>query len=213
MKTDDLITMLASGAQNVEANAVQRRYATALGWGGFGATLLMAVMLGVRPDLAEAALLPMFWVKFALPASLLAGGLLAVVRLSRPGVPLGRVSSALVAPVIVIWLLAAVALIGAAPEARSALIFGETWKTCPFNVTLLSMPSFVALMWAMRGLAPTQLALSGAAAGLLSGAIGATVYALHCPEMQAPFLAIWYLIGMLIPTALGALLGPRLLRW
>jgi hypothetical protein len=31
--------------------------------------------------------------------------------------------------------------------------------------------------------------------------------------MQAPFLAIWYLLGMLIPTALGALLGPRLLRW
>jgi hypothetical protein len=213
MKTDDLITMLASGVQSVEANALQRRYATALGWGGFGATLLMAIMLGVRPDLAEASLLPMFWVKFFLPASLLAGGLIAVVRLSRPGARLGRVTSALVAPVVAIWLLAAVALLGAAPEARSALIFGETWKTCPFNVTLLSMPAFVALMWAMRGLAPTQLALSGAAAGLLSGAIGATVYSLHCPEMQAPFLAIWYLLGMLIPTALGALLGPRLLRW
>jgi hypothetical protein len=170
-------------------------------------------MLGVRPDLAEASLLPMFWVKFFLPASLLAGGLIAVVRLSRPGARLGRVTSALVAPVVAIWLLAAVALLGAAPEARSALIFGDTWKTCPFNVTLLSMPAFVALMWAMRGLAPTQLALSGAAAGLLSGAIGATVYSLHCPEMQAPFLAIWYLLGMLIPTALGALLGPRLLRW
>jgi hypothetical protein len=213
MKTDDLITMLASGVQSVEANALQRRYATALGWGGFGATLLMAIMLGVRPDLAEASLLPMFWVKFFLPASLLAGGLIAVVRLSRPGARLGRVTSALVAPVVAIWLLAAVALLGAAPEARSALIFGDTWKTCPFNVTLLSMPAFVALMWAMRGLAPTQLALSGAAAGLLSGAIGATVYSLHCPEMQAPFLAIWYLLGMLIPTALGALLGPRLLRW
>jgi hypothetical protein len=213
MKTDDLITMLASGVQSVEANALQRRYATALGWGGFGATLLMAIMLGVRPDLAEASLLPMFWVKFFLPASLLAGGLIAVVRLSRPGARLGRVTSALVAPVVAIWLLAAVALLGAAPEARSALIFGDTWKTCPFNVTLLSMPAFVALMWAMRGLAPTQLALSGAAAGLLSGAIGATVYSLHCPEMQAPFLAIWYLLGMLIPTALGALFGPRLLRW
>jgi len=213
MKTDDLIAMLASGAQSVEANALQRRYATALGWGGFGATLLMAITLGVRPDLAEASLLPMFWVKFALPASLLAGGLIAVARLSRPGTRLGRVTSALAAPVVAIWLLAAVVLLGGAPEARGELIFGETWKSCPFNVTLLSMPAFVALMWAMRGLAPTQLALSGAAAGLLSGAIGATVYSLHCPEMQAPFLAVWYLLGMLIPTALGALLGPRLLRW
>ena len=213
MKTDELISMLANGAQAVEPHALRRRYAIALGWGGFGATLLMAIMLGVRPDLAEAAWLPMFWVKLALPVALLATALLAVLRLSRPGVRLGRVPSALAAPVLAIWLLAGVALLGAAPGARSQLIFGETWASCPFNIALLSMPVFIALMWAMRGLAPTRLALSGAAAGLLSGAMGAAVYTLHCPEMDAPFLAIWYLLGMLIPTTLGALLGPRLLRW
>lgn len=49
--------------------------------------------------------------------------------------------------------------------------------------------------------------------GSLAGALGALVYALHCPEVQAPFLAVWYLAGMAIPTALGAVLGPRLLRW
>ena len=43
--------------------------------------------------------------------------------------------------------------------------------------------------------------------------MGALVYTLHCPEMEAPFLAVWYLLGMLIPAAAGALLGPRLLRW
>jgi hypothetical protein len=65
----------------------------------------------------------------------------------------------------------------------------------------------------MKGLAPTRLALAGAAAGLLAGSAGALIYALHCPEMEAPFLAIWYLLGMLIPTAVGAAIGPRLLRW
>ena len=64
-----------------------------------------------------------------------------------------------------------------------------------------------------EGLAPTRLRLAGAAAGLLSGAVGALVYSLHCPELAAPFLGFWYLLGMLIPTAAGALLGPRLLRW
>lgn len=214
MKTDELIAMLASGAQAVEPHALRRRYAIALGWGGFGATLLlMAITLGVRSDLAEAAWLPMFWVKLALPAALLAAALLAVLRLSRPGVRLGRVAAALAAPVLAIWLLAAVALLGAAPGARGQLIFGETWASCPFNIAMLSMPVFIALLWAMRGLAPTRPALAGAAAGLLSGAMGAAVYTLHCPEMDVPFLAIWYLLGMLIPTALGALLGPRLLRW
>ncbi len=65
----------------------------------------------------------------------------------------------------------------------------------------------------MKGLAPTRLALSGAAAGLLAGSGGALVYALYCPEMAAPFIGIWYLLGMLIPTALGAMLGPRALHW
>jgi hypothetical protein len=39
------------------------------------------------------------------------------------------------------------------------------------------------------------------------------VYALHCNEMQAPFLAVWYLLGMLLPAAMGAAIGPRWLRW
>ncbi|WP_324709710.1 MULTISPECIES: NrsF family protein [Pseudomonas] len=28
-----------------------------------------------------------------------------------------------------------------------------------------------------------------------------------------PFWSIWHLPGMLLPTLLGAMLGPRLLRW
>jgi len=213
MKTDELISMLARGADAVETGALQRRYAAALGGGAFGAVLLMAVILGPRPDLAEAARLPMFWVKLGFPAALLASALLATVRMSRPGARLGRVPAALAAPVIAMWLLAAVVLLAAAPGEREALLFGTTWAACPFNVAILSVPVFAALLWAMKGLAPTRLALAGAAAGLLSGAVAALVYTLHCPEMGAPFLGVWYLLGMLIPTALGALLGPRVLRW
>lgn len=65
----------------------------------------------------------------------------------------------------------------------------------------------------MRSLAPTSLPLAGAAAGLLAGSVGALVYCLHCPEMGAPFIGTWYLLGMLIPTAAGALLGRFVLRW
>jgi hypothetical protein len=49
--------------------------------------------------------------------------------------------------------------------------------------------------------------------GLTAGALGAAVYALHCDEMAAPFLATWYLLGMTIPALIGAGAGPRLLRW
>jgi len=213
MKTDELIAALASRADAVEPRALQRRYAMALGWGAFGAMLLMAILLGVRPDLVEAARLPMFWVKLAFPAALFAGALLAVTRLSRPGVRLGRVPGALAAPVLAMWLLGAIVLLAAAPGERSELVLGHSWSSCPFTIALLSVPLFGAALWAMQGLAPTRAALAGGAAGLLAGAGGALVYALYCPEMAAPFIGIWYLLGMLIPAVLGALLGARLLRW
>lgn len=213
MRTDDLVVMLATGAGAVEPNAAARRYATGIGWGVLAATLLMAVLLGVRGDLAAVILLPMFWVKLAFVACLAVGGLLAVLRLSRPGLRLAWVPGALAAPVLAMWGLAAYVLMRAEPAQRGQLFFGETWTSCPLLVAMLSAPVFVAVLWAIRGLAPTRLRLAGSASGFLSGAIGALVYSLHCPELEAPFLGFWYLLGMLIPTAVGALLGPRLLRW
>jgi hypothetical protein len=111
------------------------------------------------------------------------------------------------------WVLGAWALIAASPDDRGELLLGHSAATCPFTIALLSVPLFVAAFWAIKGLAPTRLALAGAASGLLAGSGGALMYALYCPEMGAPFIAIWYLLGMLIPAAAGALLAPRLLRW
>ena len=212
MKTDDLITMLASDAGAVAPRVWQLRYALALGAGLIGAGLLMVLLLGVRPDIADAVRLPMFWVKLAFPAALAAGALLAAVRLSRPGVAIGRAGAMLAAPVLVIWVLAALALLGA-PQDRATLIWGETWAACLVNIPMLSVPAFVAVFWVMKTLAPVRPALAGAAAGLLAGALSAIIYALHCPELAAPFIGIWYLLGMMIPAALGAAVGPRLLRW
>lgn len=213
MKTDDLIGMLSRGAPAVESEGMQRRYALALGWGAFGTLLLMAIWLGVRRDIAAAALLPMFWVKVAFPATLLAGALIAALRLSRPGVQLGRVTLALAAPVLAMWLLAAAVLLGAAPASRGYLVFGVSWSVCPLYIASLSAPAWVAALWAMKGFAPTRPVLAGAVSGLLAGAMGALAYALYCPEMAAPFIGIWYLTGMLIPAVAGGVLGPWLLRW
>jgi len=213
MKTDDLIAMLARGAGPVDRGVAARRYATALGWGVLGAAVLMATLLGVRPDLSGALSLPMFWVKLAFAASLAAASLAAALRLSRPGARLAWVPGALAAPVLAMWTLAAIVLARADPALRPTLFFGQTWTSCPFLIAMLSAPVFVAMLWAMRGLAPTRLRLAGAAAGLLAGATGAVVYCLHCPELEAPFLGFWYVLGMLIPTAVGALVGRRLLRW
>lgn len=213
MKTDDLVTLLANGAGPVKRHAVTRRYMVAVGVGVAGAVLLMLGLLGVRHDLVDAIRLPMFWVKLAYAAGLAAASLLAVLRLSRPGARLDGLPALLAAPVLGMWALAAIVLADAEPTQRSGLLFGSTSVSCPFLIAMLSAPMFVAALWTMQGLGPTRPRLAGTAAGLLSGAIGALVYCLHCPEMEAPFIGSWYLLGMLIPAATGALLGSRLLRW
>ena len=93
------------------------------------------------------------------------------------------------------------------------MLLGRSWRSCAFSIAGLSLPLMATTFWALRGLAPTRLRLTGAAAGLLSAAVAAVVYSLHCPEMDVPFWAVWYVLGLSLPTAAGALLGPRLLRW
>jgi len=213
MRTDELITMLATSSGAVDSSSASKRVGMAIGWGAFGAALLMAVMLGVRPDLGQAVSRPMFWVKIAYAITLLLASLFAVSRLSRPGLTLSGIAPVLLAPVIAMWILGAVELAGADPAERYRLWMGRTWRSCPELIAILSVPAFVAMLWAVRGLAPTRLRLAGAALGLVASSIGAVVYSFHCPEMSAPFLGCWYLLGMLIPPAVGATLGPWLLRW
>ena len=213
MKTDELITLLATAATPVPANMMGRRFAVAMGWGVSGAVLLLLVTLGIRTDLAQAASEWVFWIKPAFAALLALAGLIATDRLARPGMRLGRVWAALAAPVLALWLVAAVVLVNAAPAQRADLMLGDTWAACSFNIALIALPLLAATLWAMQGFAPTRLALAGASAGLLAGALSALLYALHCPESAAPFLAVWYVLGIAIPTLIGALLGPRVLRW
>jgi hypothetical protein len=213
MKTEALVTLLATGAGAVDPRAPVRRCAVAVGAGLLVAAMMMAAWLGVRASLVRDLAEPMLWVKFAFVASLAIAGWVAALRLGRPGARLAKLPAMLAAPLVAIWALAAGALYAADPAQRAVLVFGQTWNACPLNIVVLSAPVFVAALWSLKGLAPTRLRLAGAAAGLLAGAAGALVYAFHCPELAAPFLGVWYVLGMLIPTALGAIVGPRVLRW
>jgi len=214
VKTADLVSMLATGAGSVDRGAPRRRFRLAILAGTAAATLGTIVLLGVRPTLVRDLSVPMFWTKEAFCAALSAAGLVAAARLARPGARLGWVQAGLAAPVLAMWLLAATGLLMADDvRARSQLIFGQTASVCPLRIALISAPLFAVVFYAMRGLAPTRLRLTGAAGGLAAGATAALVYSLHCPELAAPFLGIWYVLGILIPTALGAWFGPRLLRW
>lgn len=213
MKTDDLVNLLAADTLPVQRRAAPRRLALAL---VAGLPLALAIMLldyGLRRDIAQAMLLPMFWVKLLFPAAIAAAAFVALQRLARPGVQAGASWLGIALPVLLLWALAAVSLANAPAETRGALVMGQTWRTCSASIALISLPLFIAAFVALASLAPTRPGWAGACAGAMAGGAGAAVYALHCPELEAPFLAVWYVLGMAIPVVAGALIGPRLLRW
>ncbi|SEP01334.1 hypothetical protein SAMN02800692_3248 [Luteibacter sp. UNC138MFCol5.1] len=215
MKTDDLVALLAREPSPAPARReARRRFVLGLASGTAASTALMFVLLGVRPDLSTVIHDPAFWVRLALPSAVAVVALLVSLRLSRPAARIGTPRwFALGLPFLLAWMLAAIVLGGAEAAQRGALVLGHTWKVCSVLITLLSLPSIVAVFWGIRGMAPVRLRLAGAVAGLLAGAIAAMGYCFHCPEMAPPFWAIWYVVGMLVAAGIGALAGPRWLRW
>ena len=138
MKTDDLIAMLASGVAPVDPHAPRKRFQTALMWGILGAMAVMLSGYGVRQDLAQAAALPMFWVKLVFPLAMAIPAVLLTLRLSRPGMPLGKAWMALPLPWLVVAAMAIAILAKSSPEERLPLVMGKTWLSCAFNIAWVS---------------------------------------------------------------------------
>ncbi|MFL5297306.1 MAG: NrsF family protein [Phenylobacterium sp.] len=213
MKTDDLIQSLTGELKPVGRGAAAGRLAIGLGGGALVSTLVMLGWLGARPDLPQALQTPMFWVKFAyaaLAALLLA---LATDRLSRPGARLGGLAVAVGLPFALMATMGAMRLAMAAREAWHELLMGDSADVCPWRILVIGLPLLAGAVWAVRGLAPTRLTLAGLMAGGAAGALATLIYSFHCPETAAPFVAVWYTLGMALVAALGAVTGARLLRW
>nr|WP_050468032.1 DUF1109 domain-containing protein [Herbaspirillum chlorophenolicum] len=212
----ELVDMLAAGTGGSRRlpGGAGTRMAVALAAGLGGSALLLAIIYGVRSDMPELLLQPLFWLKVSFPLAVLLAAQAAAARLARPGMRIGvGPAAALLLPPAVLWLAGAGWLALAPPSQRLELLLGSTWEVCSLNVALLSLPTLASMFWFMRGLAPTRLAAAGAIAGLVAGAQGVLVYSLYCVEMAPPFWGVWYVLGVLAPTLLGAWLGPVLLRW
>jgi hypothetical protein len=212
MKTDELIALLSHDLEPARRGMVLRWLLLGLISGMAVSALAMMTMLGPRPDLHAAMRNGAFWMKFCYTLALAVLGFVIVQRQARAGADSRAPIVALAAPVVALTVLAGMAL--AAPTANSAkLVMGETWMVCPWLIVSLSLPVFAGLFLALRRLAPTRLTMAGAAAGLVAGASAATLYGFHCPEMAAPFILIWYTLGIAAAAGLGAVLGRWMLAW
>lgn len=211
MKTDDLIQALARGAGPAPRGVVARRIGPVMLLGLVASVVLAFVVLGFVPAHTFAFAAP--WFKLAYAAAMVAAAAWLTARLARP---VSRTSAPAMAVLVVAVAAAGVGLLSwwATPrEARFTGLLGHSWALCPWFVLALSTPALAGLLWALRHLAPTRPRAAGFAAGLLAGSLGAAGYALACTELAMSFVAAWYTLGILMTGVLGALLGPRVLRW
>jgi len=210
---DGLIDRLALELVPVRPGAVAGRLALGALVGAVVSLTAVAALLGLRPDFLRAVLGPMFWIKLGYTAALAGVGLWAAERLARPTGRAARRLRLVAVPIAAMAILAAARLMDAPNVERRVLVMGASARACPWLILASAVPVYIGLCWAIRGLAPTRLRAAGFAAGLCAGGTGAFVYALHCPEAAAPFIALWYTLGVLLAGAAGALAGPVTLRW
>lgn len=213
MQTSDLIKQLSTQVTPVSRQSCVRRLLLAWLTGTATALLLLTLTIGVRGDLGSAIFTWSFWMKWLYTIALIVIGVMLSLYFARPDNHSAKVLWWLLVPFVLLALLAAYQLNNAPQDAIHFMWMGHSALICPWNIFGISIPVFIALMWMMRKLAPTQLRLAGFAAGCLAGASGATVYALLCNESTAPFIVAWYSLGILLPGLLGAIIGTKVLRW
>ena len=211
MKTADLIERLATDLRPTPPRAQWLGIAILVG--AALALGLLWVFFGLRADLAGALLTPAFWMKWGLALVTATAAFFLCVRLARPEGKPGWWPIGLVLPILAVGVIACVEMMGAPHPERRMIWMGHSAVQCLWCIALLAAPLLIAILWAFRSFAPTRPRLAGFSAGLLAGAAAAVMYALHCDETAAAFVATWYSAGMLLPALIGLLVGPRLLRW
>jgi hypothetical protein len=212
MKTDELIRALAADREPAgPAPGIALALAGIVGL--VLSALLFMWLVPLRPHLGEAMRTFPFMLKPVEMGLLVLASAVAVLRLAQPGAPYMR-ALAMVAAVPAIMIAAVAIELMQVPRAEWMVrLAGAHWYLCVFNMVLLSLPILAALLIGLRFGAPTRPALAGAGAGLLSGALAASLYIAHCPDDSQLFVAAWFTLAIAISTGIGAMAGPRLLRW
>jgi hypothetical protein len=213
MNNPTLIASLCADLTPVERTDVERQIAVAGLIGGGVSLAALISTLGIQPGLSMIANMTPLAIKAGFSVSLAAVGFAALLKLARPD---GRPTELLQKVAAICALLASIALVqsGHVNNAGDAkLLLGASWQSCSLRIAALSVPVTAMIGWAVRRQAPVQLRRAGAAVGMTAGAVAASIYALACVESSSAFVLVWYSAGIALSTAIGGLLGPRLLRW
>ena len=212
METDRLIETLAAD-NDFRSPRVGPALAVALLTAAPFSLALFLASLGVRSDVMSAMRNPFFDLKFAVTLALAMAAIAISLHLSRPQASLRGWGWLLFLPLGLLGIGIGSEMMMPQRLPMMTRLVGSNSRVCLMAIPALSLPLLAGALIGLRHGAPARPALAGALAGLLSAGLAATLYASHCPDDSPLFVATWYTLAIALVTAIGALLGSKVLRF
>ena len=212
MRTDQLIDSLAANLQPVDRSRVSRRLCIALAIGLAASIGEILLFIGPYQGLDGRGLVGLFS-QLPLTFGIVVITAIFLFRSTHPGVEVRGVPALASFPVGAIVAFAAVGLMLTHRFDSVGMTVDNSSLACLLYIPLFAIVPFTAVAWALRTGAPTHLVRAGAAAGLISGALSASACALPCANNQYVAVALCHGLALEICAGLGAIVGPRILRW
>jgi hypothetical protein len=212
VRTSDFITALSADPVP-EPIQLGRRVALALVVGFLGSFAIYALLMGPRPDVADAMRTMRFNLKFVDALAFALPTVLLTLRLAYPDAKPRVLALWLLAPLFLLAAGVVIELIVTSSNEWMSRLVGHNSMFCMRTIPLLAAPILAALIVALRAGAPLHPGLTGALAGAASAGIAAFLYASHCPDDSPLFVATWYPLATLICMGVGALAGRWFLAW
>jgi hypothetical protein len=207
MRTDELInTLVADHAGQPGPKPVGHGLVMAMIGGLAISAALFSITLGPRPDILSALSTWRFDTKWA-------DNLVLAIAATWPTATPRTAMRALMVPVFLLLAAVLYELVTVSASEWPSRAMGVNGVMCVASIIYLSAFPLTTTIYALRQGAPMSPALAGAAAGLLAGALGATVFAMHCTNDSPLFVAIWYALAIGLMSVFGLLIGRHALRW
>ena len=214
MRTDELInTLVADHAVQPRPKPVGHGLVMAIIGGLAISSALFSLTLGVRPDFISALGTWRFDLKLGVNLVLMIVATWVALRLSSPTTTSLSAMRALLVPALLLLAAVVYELVTIPASAWPSRAMGVNGVMCVASIIYLSALPLTATIYALRQGAPTSPAVMGAAGGLLAGALGATVFAMHCTNDSPLFVVIWYALAIGLMSMFGLVIGKHALRW
>jgi hypothetical protein len=210
MRTEELIRALVADNKQPVVPISRKLLIAVLSGMGLSA-MLFAITLHVRADIWKAIGTVRFDFKLVATLTLAVTAALGLPQSARPQEESVSAWTLAVAPLLVAVAVAVDLLMG--PHEWLRRLIGQNALHCLVLIPMLSLAPAIAMLLALRSGAPLNPEAAGARAGLLASGLGATLYALTCPDDSPLFIATWYTIATGAVTALCAYIGRYALRW